>query len=203
VLVERPLSPQSELRVGHGAPGRATPAYHALVTVNAILVGQFSSLLNANLRETRGYTYGARSSFDLRRTGGTFACDTSVQADATAAAIVEILRECEGVRLDGAIGGDELARAKAALTRGYARNFETAEQIVRAAVQLATFGLADRTFDEFVPGITQVDASEAVRTAQQHIQPDQCAIVVVGDVQSYRRGVEALGRPVHELVPEF
>ena len=203
VLVDRPLSPQSELRVGHRAPGRSTPVYHALVTVNAILGGQFSSRLNANLRETRGYTYGARSSFDLRRTSGTFACDTSVQADATAAAIVEILRECDGIRVDDAIGGDELARAKAALTRGYARNFETAEQIVRAAVQLATFGLPDRTFDEFVPGIAHIDAAEIVRTARQYIQPDRCAIVVVGDVQSYRRAVEALGRPVHEVVPEF
>ena len=203
VLVDRPLSPQSELRVGHAAPGRNTPAYHALVTVNAILGGQFSSRLNANLRETRGYTYGARSSFDLRRTVGTFACETSVQADATAAAIVEILHECEGIRVDDAIGEDELARAKAALTRGYARNFETAEQIVRAAVQLATFGLPDRTFDEFVPGIAQADAAEIVRTARQYIQPDRCAIVVVGDVQSYRRAVEALGRPVHDVVPEF
>lgn len=203
VLVDRPLSPQSELRVGHRAPGRRTPAYHALVTVNAILGGQFSSRLNANLRETRGYTYGARSSFDLRRTGGTFACETSVQADATAAAIVEVLRECEGIRVDDAIGGDELARAKAALTRGYARNFETAEQIVRAAVQLATFGLPDRTFDEFVPEIARTDAAEIVRTARQYIQPDQCAIVVVGDVQSYRRAVDAFGRPVHEVVPEF
>jgi predicted Zn-dependent peptidase len=203
VLVDRPGAPQSELRVGHTAPPRTTPAYHALMTLNAILGGQFSSRLNANLREAKGYTYGARSGFDLRRAGGSFSCDTSVQADATAAAVVEILREFAGVRTDGSIGGQELARAQAALTRGYVRGFETAEQIVRAAVQLAAFALPDDTFDRFVPAVDALTAADVVDAARRWVRPDESAVVVVGDLETLRQPLEALGRPLRVAVPEF
>ena len=86
-LIDRPGAPQSEVRVGHRGPPRRTPDYHALLTLNALLGGQFTSRINRNLREARAITYGARSSFEMRRAGGLFSCDTSVQADATADAV--------------------------------------------------------------------------------------------------------------------
>jgi zinc protease len=92
MLVNRPAAPQSELRVGHLGSPRHTAEYHALVTLNAVLGGQFTSRLNRNLRETRGITYGARTAFDMQRSAGSFVCDTSVQADATAVAVREIWR---------------------------------------------------------------------------------------------------------------
>ena len=82
-----PDAPQSELRIGHGAPWRRTRDYHALVTLNALVGGQFTSRINRNLREEKGITYGARTAFELRRVAGSFSCDTSVQADATAVAV--------------------------------------------------------------------------------------------------------------------
>jgi zinc protease len=202
-LVDRPGASQSELRVGHDGPSRRTDAYHALVTLNSLLGGQFSSRINRNLREERGLTYGARTAFDFRRHGGSFSCDTSVQMDATAVALGEILREFEAIRAAGAVSADELDRARTSLTRGYVRNFETAGQLVRAASQLVTQGLDDDTFDRFVPEIGAVTGAEVSAAARRFVRPDDCALVVVGDAERCHSQLEELGRPVTIVTPEF
>ena len=203
MLVNRPAAPQSELRVGHLGPPRHTPDYHALVTLNAVLGGQFTSRLNRNLRETRGITYGARTVFDMQRSAGSFVCDTSVQADATAVAVREILGECRAIREPGAVAADELALAQDSLTRGYVRHFETAAQFTRALVELATYDLPLDTFDRFVPEVTAVGAEALARVGATALRPDACAAVVVGDAATCRSSLEALGLPVIDADPEF
>lgn len=182
-LVDRPGAPQTEVRVGHLGPARTTADYHALVTLNALLGGQFTSRINRNLRETRGITYGARSAFDFRRAAGTFECGASVQADATALAVSEIRREIAEVRGDRAITPAEITWAKASLTRGYARGFETARQLVRAAATLVTFGLPAETFDEFVPRVEGLVERDLTDAAQRHLHPESVAVVVAGDAR--------------------
>ncbi|MEO8484323.1 MAG: pitrilysin family protein [Acidobacteriota bacterium] len=202
LLVDRPGSPQSELRIGHVGPPRSTPVYHALVTLNAVLGGQFTSRINRRLREEKGVTYGARTSFDFRRVAGTFSCDTSVQADATAAAVTDVLEEFGRVGEDS-VPADELDAAKASLTRGYVRNFETAAQIARAAVQLATHALPDETFDRFVPAIQHVTGTAVRDAARAWIRPSEATVVVVGDAAVCAAPLEAIGRTVSIVSPEF
>lgn len=202
-LIDRPGAPQSELRVGHIGPPRRTPDYHALLTLNALLGGQFTSRINRNLREARAITYGARSSFEMRRVGGLFSCDTSVQADATAVAASEILRECREVAGDHAIGADELARAKASLARGYGRQFETAAQLARAMAHLVTYDLDFDAFDRFVPAIGRLTAADVTRAACAALHPDDAAVVVVGDMDRVGKSLEALGRDVIQTQVEF
>jgi zinc protease len=202
-LIDRPGAPQSELRVGHAGPARRTPDYHALLTLNALLGGQFTSRINRNLREARAITYGARSSFEMRRAGGLFSCDTSVQADATAIAASEILRECREVAGDDAIGADELARAKASLTRGYGRQFETAAQLARAMAHLVTFDLDYGAFDHFVPAVGRLTAADLARAAGASLHPDDAAVVVVGDLSHAGQSLESLGRDVVQTSVEF
>lgn len=181
VLVDRPGAPQSELRVGHAAARRATPDYHALVVLNAILGGQFVSRLNLKLREEKGYTYGVRSALDWRRGAGPFIVQTGVQTDATAAAASEILREMAEIATVRPPTPRELELARASLTRGYARNFETAEQIARAIVQLVVHDLPDDHFDEFVGEVRAVDAEAVVDAARRYLRPADAHVVVVGD----------------------
>jgi zinc protease len=203
VLVNRPGAPQSELRVGHVGPSRTTFDYHALVTLNSVLGGQFTSRLNRNLRETRGITYGARSAFDMNRSAGSFVCDTSVQADATAVAVREILNECRAIREPGAVQADELALAQDSLTRGYVHHFETAGHFTRALVELATYDLPQDTFDRFVPEVTAVGPEDLARVGAACLHPDSAAVVVVGDAATCRASLEALGLPVVDADPEF
>jgi predicted Zn-dependent peptidase len=201
-LVDRPRAPHSELRLGHLGPPRSTPAYHALVSLNAVLGGQFTSRVNRRLREEKGVTYGARTTFDFRRVAGTFSCDSSVDAAATADAVADVLAELRGVR-EASIPDTELAAAQASLTRGYVRSFETAGQLARAAAQIATHALPDDTFDRFVPAIDAVTADEVFQAATEFIRPDDATIVVVGDVTRCQPSLERLGKPMVVTTPEF
>ncbi len=203
LLVDRPGASQAELRLGHLGPPRSTEAYHALVTLNALLGGQFSSRINQSLREQKGITYGARTSFGFRRVSGTFACETSVQGNQTALAVTEILREFANIRAPGSVLPAELARAKASLTRGYVRHFETEGQLVRAAAQLATYELDDLTFDRFVPLVGALTEEDIHEAASVFVRPTDASIVVVGDAASCQAPLEALGRPVVPTAPEF
>jgi zinc protease len=203
IAVHRAGAAQAEVRVGQIGPSRRTPAYHALITLNALLGGQFTSRINRNLREARAITYGARSGFDMRRAGGLFSCDASVQSDAAAVAAAEIQREFREVAGDHAVTADELDQARTSLTRGYVRHFETPGQIARAAVELATYDLPDDTYDRFVPAVTQLSVDDIAAAARASLQPDDCAIVIVTDLDKHREALGQLGRPVTETTVEF
>lgn len=203
LVVHRPGAPQSEIRVGQLGPPRLTPQYHALVALNAIVGGQFTSRINRNLREARGITYGARSSFDMRRAGGLFACDSSVQADSTSVALAEVLRELREVGVAGAVSTPELDQARASLTRGYVRHFETTSHLARAMTQLATYALDDDTFDRFVPEIERLTPADITAAAATCLHADDCALIVAGDLDQVGKDLESLGRGVAETRPEF
>jgi zinc protease len=203
LLIDRPGAPQSELRVGHLGPPRQIAAFCALATLNAALGGQFTSRINQHLREAKGYTYGARTGLDFRRACSTFACETSVQSDATASAIEDILAEFDAVRASRPIAGEELARAKSSLTRGYVRHFETPAHLVRAAAELARFSLPADTFDRFVPAIAALTDVDVLAAASQFLRPHASIAVVVGDSGRCRADLARLGRPIVDVTPEF
>lgn len=199
LLVHRPGSPQTDVRVGHLGPSRHVDEYHALVTLNAVLGGQFTSRINLNLREARGLTYGAHTGFDFRVAGGAFSCDTAVQADATPLAVREVLAEFAAVGGARPADGTELARAKSSLTRGYVRHFETPAHLAHAAARLATFDLPEDTFARFVPGVEAVTAADVSRAAADHVRPADATIVLVGDGTGWRDSLAEFGRPVEEV----
>lgn len=180
-IVDRPGAPQSELRVGRVSVPRSTPDYFPLVVLNAVLGGQFVSRINMNLREEKGYTYGARSGFDFRRGAGPFVVQASVQTDATAASVREILKELGDVRGTRPPTAAEIELAKASLTRGYARNFETVEQLARAAAQMCLYGLPHDYFDRYVGRVDAVESNALAAVAARWLDPADAAIVIVGD----------------------
>ncbi len=183
-VIPRIGAPQSELRIGHVAVARNTPDYHALVAANMVLGGQFVSRINLNLREEKGLTYGARTSFDFRRMAGPFSLQVSVQTAGTAQAIHESLAEIGAIRDDRPVTSDELALGVAALTRGYARNFETAEQLGRAVSQIALYDLEDDYFDTFVPKVEEVTPADVTRVTARYLDPDRLTTLVVGDYET-------------------
>ena len=192
-VVPRPSAPQSELRIGHVSAARDTPDYHALVVANTILGGQFVSRINLNLREHRGLTYGARTGFEFRRMSGPFALQVSVQTSGTAVAIQESIGEIDGIRGARPVSPDELSLGVAALTRGYARSFETAEQIARGAMQLALYDLPDDYFERFVPTIEAVTSDDVARVMARHLDPSRLTTLVVGDLDAIAGDLAGLG----------
>lgn len=200
LLVDRAGAAQSELRVGHVAVSRRTPDYHALVAANLVLGGQFVSRLNMNLREKKGYTYGARSWFEFRLAPGPFQMSASVQTEATADAIREATAELEAVRGARPIAAAELDTARATLTKGYPRNFETADQIARSVAQLALYDLPDDYFATFVPRMAALALAEVQAAAARHLHPERLVTVVVGDASKVAPALEALALGPAKLI---
>jgi zinc protease len=181
LVAPRPGAPQSELRLGHVGVARNSTDYHALVALNLVLGGQFVSRINTNLRERKGYTYGARTSFDFRRGRGPFTLYASVQSDATADAVRESISELQAIRGERPVTAAELELGRAPLTRGYPRGFETSDQIGRAIAQIALYDLPDDYFTTFVPKVMALTPDDLTRAAVAHIDPDRLLAVIVGD----------------------
>lgn len=198
VLVDRPGAVQSEVRVGHVAAARRTPDYHALQVLNMTLGGQFVSRLNLSLREEKGYTYGVRTAFDCRRAPGPFTMQGSVQSGATAEVVGEVLAQLAAIGGDRPVTPAELDLARAALTRGFARGFETAGQVARAVAQLVIHGLTENYYDRFVMRVEAVDALAVTAAANVHLHANRAVAVVVGPADQIASELRALdlGDPV-------
>lgn len=200
VIVPRDGAAQSELRIGHLVTGRATPDYPALLVMNAVLGGQFVSRVNLKLREEKGYTYGARTGFDWRRGPTPFALSAAVHTAATVDAIRDSLAELEGIRGSRPPTEAELELAKASLTRGFPRNFETAQQVARAIGQLVLYDLPDSYFATFVPRVNSITGSEVLAAASSHLDPAKLTILIVGDHSVIGGQLETLtSQPVRVL----
>jgi predicted Zn-dependent peptidase len=204
VLVNKTGAAQSEIRIGEVGLARNTPDYHPLIVLNMILGGQFVSRINMKLRQEKGLTYGARTAFDFRRGRGPFMLQTSVQSDATAEAIKESLTEIHAIRTDRPPTPEEVEIAKAALTRGYARNFETAEQLARALAQLVLYGLPDDYFDTFMAKVGEVTVDRTREVAVMHLDPDRLGIAIVADAAIVAPQIASagLGEPI-PLLPRL
>lgn len=200
-VIPRPAAAQSELRIGHLSARRSTPDYPALLVMNAVLGGQFVSRINLRLREEKGFTYSARTGFDWRKGLAPFGFQASVHTAATAEAIRDTLAEF------GAIGGarppsdEEMALAKASLTRGYPRNFETASQVARSVAQLALYGLPDSYFEDFIPRVAAIERDEVVRAAARYVDPSRATTLVVGDYAAVAETLPPLGLGEPQILP--
>jgi predicted Zn-dependent peptidase len=176
--------------VGHVAASRSTPDYPAIVLLNTILGGQFVSRLNMNLREDKGYTYGAGSSFDMRLTPGPFLASAAVQTDKTRESLEEFFKELNGMLQP--VPADELARAKNYVALRFPGGFEATGDISRRLEEVLTYRLPDDYFSNYVQKIEAVTAADVQRVARKYIDPSKLAVVVVGDVKTIEAGVKSV-----------
>lgn len=200
-VVSREGAAQSELRIGHLCARRDTPDYSELLVMNAVLGGQFVSRINLKLREEKGYTYGARSGFDWRRGLAPFSIHAGVHTAATADAIHDAINEFDEIRGGRPATEEELVLAKASLTRGFPRNFETAQQVARGVAQLALYGLPDNYFEEFVTRTNAVTTADVTRVAQQYLHPEQLTTLIVGDLAAIGGTLDGLGLGAARVLP--
>lgn len=200
-VVPREGAAQSELRIGHLSARRDTPDYFPLLVMNAVLGGQFVSRINLKLREEKGFTYGARTGFDWRRQISPFALHASVHTASTAEAIQDAFAELDGIRGAKPPTDKEMLLARASLTRGYPRNFETAQQVARSVAQLALYDLPDTYFEEFIPKVNAISADDVVRAAQRYIDPAKATTLIVGDHSTIAGSLGSLGLGEPQIMP--
>ena len=190
VIVDRPGSPQTQLRVATFGVPRTSPDYVPVRVMNTILGGMFASRINMNLREEHGYTYGANSTFQFARSGGPFSVQTGVRTDVTAPAVHEVQLELRKM-IDTRVTPDELTLAKASITQSLPATFESNNGVVNALSTLFTFDLALNYYSNLGEQVSVVDAQAIQEAAKKYLVPDRMVVVAVGDSSKIRQGLEA------------
>ena len=119
----------------------------------------------------------------------------------SARARADSIAEIAGLRDSRPPTDDELVLAKASLTRGYPRNFETAQQVARSVAQLALYDLPDTYFAEFVPKVNTITRDDVTRAATRYLQPDKLSTLIVGDHSAIADSLVALGLGTPSVLP--
>lgn len=192
-LVDRPNSAQSVVSIGQVGIDRGNPDYFPVVVMNSILGGGITSRISMNLREDKGYTYGANSGFVYRRGPGPFRAGGDIQTAVTKEAIVEFMKELNGIRGGIPITARELDYNKQSLIRRYPAGFETVGAISNQLSNLVVYGLPDSYFNEYIAKVNAVTLDDVNRVAKQYLDPSKMAIVIVGDRKTIEKGLKELG----------
>jgi zinc protease len=199
-LVDKPGAAQSVILATLPGVKRTIPEYATFEVMNTVLGGQFVSRLNLNLREDKGYTYGARTRFDYGVVGGDFTASAPVQSKVTAAALKEMLAELAEIGGKRPVTKDELAYAVGSIVNGYARRFATPGQIAAELADVILYGLPDNAPETFPGQVSSVKIGDVTRVAAARLPAENVAIVVVGDASVIRADLEALKvGPIVEL----
>lgn len=195
-LVDKPGAAQSVITIGQVAVERSTADYFPLQVMNNMLGGQFVSRVNLNLREDKGYSYGARTQFEYRRGAGPFLASAGVQTAVTKEAVIEFMKELRGIRGDIPVTEQELSYNKQSLISGYPRGFETPGGIANRLSDVVVYGLPDSYFNDYFGKVNAVTLADIQRVANKYLDPSKMAILVVGDrktVEAGLRGIEGWG----------
>jgi len=195
-VVDKAGAAQSVIAAGHLAPPRQNPDYYALTVVNMVFGGQFTSRLNMNLREDKGYSYGYRSHFDWRLSRSNFSAGGAVQTAVTKEAVIETLKEFEDIRGRRPVTEDEFEKARASLIRGYPSAFERPGGILRRLLDVVHYGLEDDYFTRQIERLEAVTLEGVRRAAAEHVHPDRLSILVVGDRATIEPGLRELELPI-------
>lgn len=179
-LVDRPGSAQSNIIIANAGIKRTSPDYFPMLVMHTVLGANASSRLFMNLREEKGYTYGAYSSLDARRLAGTFRVSAEVRTPVTGASLREFFLELDRIRQQR-VPDEELRNAKSYLTGVFPIRIETQDGLIDQLTSVRMFDLPSDYLHTYRDHVNAVTAEEVQRVAQQHVTPDSAAIVVVGD----------------------
>jgi zinc protease len=199
-LIDRPDYSQSMIMAGELVPPTGAPEDLAFRAVNAVLGGMFTSRLNFNLREQKGWAYGAGSRLIDAKGHRPWMLHAPVQQDKTAAAMREISREIHGIIKSSPISSDELDKAQKNMTLKLPGQFETAAQVASGIQNITLYDLSDDYYDRFVQDIRALTPDQTSQVARDWIDPSRLTWVVVGDLRKIEPEIRALGWGEVEIV---
>ncbi len=187
-VVNRAGSAQTNIVVANPAMRRTDPDYFPVLVMHTILGGTASARLFMNLREEKGYTYGAYSQLDARRYAGSFRATAEVRTPVTGASLKEIFYELDRIRSED-VSEKELTDAVSYLTGVFPIRLETQEGLIEQLVQIRMHDLPGDYLHTYRENIQRVTREDVRRVAQKYVTPDRAAVVVVGDAEAIREQV--------------
>ena len=196
-LVHKEGAAQSEIRVGHITNNRVHKDYFAKLIMNTILGGQFSSRLNSNLREDKGFTYGISSGFYYNKLSGQFEISTAVQSENTYSALIEIYKEINAIKEN--ILEEEIDFAKSYLIKRFPSQFETYSQVSRQLVTLVHYKLPYDYFNTYIKNIEETTKEQIQNAALNYINTNDLKTLVVGDREIVVEELKKIGKEIIEL----
>ncbi|KQA17453.1 M16 family metallopeptidase [Vibrio metoecus] len=198
-LVDKPGAPQSIVRmVRKGLPFDATDELYLTQLANFNLAGNFNSRINLNLREDKGYTYGAGSYFASNREIGAIVFNAPVRADVTVDAIQEMIKEMRQFSQTG-ITEEEMKFLRLAVGQQDALLYETPAQKAQLISSILTYSLDRDYLQQRNEIVKSVKRSTLNQLAAKWFNPDDYQIIVVGDTKQLKPQLEKLGIALEEL----
>ena len=186
IIVDKPGTPQTQLRVAGIGAARSSSDFLALQVMNNALGALFSSRINMNLREQHGYSYGTYSNFVFRRGAGPFVVAGGVRTDATAPAVTEIFKEIAGM-IEKPVTEEELQKAKDSLAFSLPGAFETSLNAVNSFSNIFIYDLGLDYYTRYALQVNAVTAEQALAVARRYLVLDRLVVIAVGD----RAAIEA------------
>ena len=197
-LVDRPGSAQSNIVIANEGITRTSADYFPMLLMHTVLGANASSRLFMNLREHKGYTYGAYSNLDARRLAGTFRATAEVRTAVTGVSLHEFFYELERIGSE-TVSDEEINNAKSYLTGVFPIRIETQEGLIDQLVSIKMLDLPDDFLNTYREKVNAVTAEDIQRVAQKYVRPDRAALVIVGDaaevieqVKSYSESIEVV-----------
>jgi zinc protease len=191
-LVDKPGAAQSVVIAGNPGLERSSPDYFALQVMNTALGGKFTSRINLNLREDKGYTYGARSYFTATRSIGAFLVSAPVHTQYTKESVVEIDRELRGICGERPLSAEELQDCRNYLIKGFAQRFSSTGWVASQVADQVKFGLPEDYLKRYIPSVRAVAAASVDAAAKKYIHPGALLYVIVGDAAKIEPGLRDL-----------
>lgn len=199
-FVDIPGAAQSSVYVVHFGPQRKAKDYMATYVMSSVLGGGFSSRINMNLREDKGYSYGARGAFGYNRDYGVFTASSSVRSDSTYQTIREMYGEINAIKSGKSPATDEeLGREKNGAILSLPARFASGNAALAQYRGLVYFGLPMNYYNKYVDEVGAVNAKQVAAAAKKHLDPNGARIIVVGDskaLQIHREEGENAGKDV-------
>jgi zinc protease len=192
LLVDRPGSVQSNILTGSFSLRRGDPDYIPLSVANRVLGGGAAARLFTNLREEKGYTYGAYSRLSADLFPGTLTANTEVRNAVTDGSLHELMYELKRLR-DEKVPPNELADAKRSIISSFALSLENPAGIVNSWMIVKYYGLEPDYWDRYTDEVGKVDADSVQHMAQKYIDLEHLQIVVVGDAGQIRETAAKYG----------
>ena len=195
-LVNKDNAAQSAIRIGKRSLTQdITGEYYRAYLMNFPLGGAFNSRINLNLREDKGYTYGARSYFYGDKFSGAYTASAEVRADVTDKSIVEFIKEIQNYA-DNGISDEELVFMRNAINQKDALKYETPGRKLGFLAQILEHNLTADFVKERSEIVANISKEEINALAKKHLDLSQMLMVVVGDAKTLRPQLEALGYQV-------
>ncbi len=194
VIVDKPDATQASLRLGALSAGHNHPDFPAVELAATALGGFFTARLNRILREEKGYTYGAFSFHDAKKSAATLNAATSVNHEAAGESVGIILEQVGRMQREH-IPPQELEMARQYLMGVFARNIETPQQVSQFVQTIKLFGLADSYYTDFFRNVAELDADRIFAAQQRWFSPDDWAIIAVGNAETLAPQLEIFGSP--------